>query len=73
LHYLESNRDARNIWPGGDPPYIDDPLYMSIAEELRSAQDDEINAKPEGDPWEVIVPTELVYLQKDSNLPHFTS
>jgi hypothetical protein len=68
MYFLENNGA---IWNGGDTPRLNDPLYMSIAEELRNQTDDLYGAKPEGDPWEVILPTSLVYLQKDGELPVF--
>jgi hypothetical protein len=66
LHYLESNGE---IWNGGEPPVLNDDLFISIVDELKSQQDAGPVPVPEGDPWEVIVPTELVYLQSDSVLP----
>jgi hypothetical protein len=67
LYYLETGE----IWNGGDAPRIDDPLFISIHEELRNQTDDLGNATPEGDKWEVVLPTTLVYLQKDSDLPEY--
>ena len=68
MYFLENNGA---IWNGGDPPRLNDPLFISLAEELRDLTDDLQNATPEGDPWQVILPTTLVYLQKDSALPTF--
>ncbi|MFL5705971.1 MAG: hypothetical protein ACJ8AG_24565, partial [Ktedonobacteraceae bacterium] len=36
LHYLESNGE---IWNGGDPPVLNDPLFESIVDELKSQQE----------------------------------
>lgn len=74
LHYLETSRPDRPgvIWNGGDAPVLDDPLYKSIVNELRSQQDPYKDAIPEGEPWDVIIPTTLVYLQEDSELPGST-
>jgi len=69
-----------DIWNGGVPPTIDDPLYVSIIDELRS--DADLNDSADNVPtcstrpeppcivseWEVKVPTDLVYLQKGSDL-----
>jgi hypothetical protein len=61
----------------GNPPLIKkedgslNDLFISIAEELRNQTDDLAKATPEGDSWEVVLPTTLVYLQKDSDLPTF--
>jgi hypothetical protein len=46
-------------------------MFISLADELRGLTDDLVNATPEGDPWQVILPTTLVYLQKDSALPTY--
>ena len=68
MYFLENNGA---IWGGGEPPRLDDPLFISLADELREQTDDLANATPEGDPWPVILPTTLVYLQKDATLPTF--
>lgn len=68
LHYVETGV----IWNGGTPPHLDDPLFISIVEELKAATDDLDGAVPEGEPWPVKVPTTLVYLQQDATLPDFT-
>jgi hypothetical protein len=68
MYFLEHNGE---IWQGGDPPRLDDPLFISLADELRDQTDDLQNATPEGDPWEVVLPTTLVYLQQDSTLPTY--
>ena len=62
---------ADKIWQGGGVPTIDDPLYKSIADELRAQTDDLAGATAEGDPWEFTVPTTLVWLQPDGTLPTF--
>jgi hypothetical protein len=69
LYFLERGL----VWGGADAPRINDPLFMSIAEELKNQTDDLDNAIPEGDPWDVILPTTLVYLQDDSKLPDYES
>ena len=69
LYYIQT---GGQIWNGGSSPVLNDPLYVSIVDELKSQQDSFGDAVPEGDPWDVIVPTSLVYLQADSILPDFT-
>ena len=59
------------VWNGGDTPRLKDPMFKSIAEELRNQTDDLAGAIPEGDPWEVVLPTTLVNLQQDGELPVF--
>lgn len=68
LHYLCTGKP----WEGGEVPAIDTKLYLSIYGELKDQQDDLTGAAPEGDSWEVVVPTSLVYLQDStSELPTF--
>ena len=67
LYYLATGA----IWQGGDAPKLNDPLFISIHEELKNQIDDLASATPEGDPCDVILPTTLVYLQKESDLPTF--
>lgn len=69
MYFLEHNGV---IWSGGDAPRLNDGLFISLADELRNQTDDLSKAIPEGDAWEVVLPTTLVYLQKDSELPSFS-
>lgn len=80
LHYLATNE----IWNGGAPPTLDDPLFVSLVDELRSDTgadlDGELKAcsRSSGMPcqvneWTVKLPTTLVYLQEDAKLPDFTT
>lgn len=66
LHYLSSGE----IWQGQDLPGIDDPLYLSIIDEIQEAEDNTYGVEI-GDPWEVTVPTNLVMLTSTipSSLP----
>ncbi|MES1240951.1 MAG: hypothetical protein ABUT39_04970 [Acidobacteriota bacterium] len=79
LHYLSSNE----IWNGGSPPTIDDPLYISIIDELKSDAGADLDGVLPAcsldsgypclaDEWEIKLPTTLVYLQPDNKLPDFT-
>lgn len=61
------------IWNGSHVPQIGDPLYVSIIQELQEQQDAKPGGVPEGEPWEVRLPTTLVILQKDAMLPDFTT
>jgi hypothetical protein len=49
------------LWGGGPAPMPGDPLYLSIAEEVRALQRPPDDGKP-GEHWEVRLPTTLVYL-----------
>jgi hypothetical protein len=62
----------KKVWGGGDRPTLDDPLYRSVAQEMKNRTDDLAGATPEGEPWEFTIPTTLVWLQPDSTLPSFT-
>lgn len=80
LHYMQTNE----IWNGGEPPTLDDPLYISIVDELKSDAGGDIDEEdlPQCSPnseypclvdeWEVKLPTTLVYLQEDAKLPDFS-
>jgi hypothetical protein len=67
LFFLSS---GGRIWNGGEPPTIDDPLYVSIAAELADATE---GRTAYGEPWDVTIPTTLVYLKSDSTLPDWTT
>ncbi|MFN4362473.1 hypothetical protein [Chryseobacterium hispalense] len=49
------------IWNGGEIPVIDDELFLSLVDEMRSPQ-----ATKEGEPWREKIPTSLTILQADS-------
>ncbi len=59
LHYVKTGQ----IWNGGDPPTIDDDLYLSIVQEIKEAEEDAGGVQM-GDPWTVKIPTNLVMLQQ---------
>lgn len=49
------------IWNGGEVPVIDDELFLSLVDEMRSPK-----ATKEGEPWREKIPTSLTILQADS-------
>jgi hypothetical protein len=54
------------IWEGNDPPLIDDDLYVPIVDEISTnlgKLDAGVAYPPDSEPWEVVVPTDLVVLQ----------
>ena len=57
MYYLET----KEVWSGGEPPIISDPLYEAIAFDLSQE-----GPTPVGDSWETRVPSSLNILQKDS-------
>ncbi len=76
LFYLKTNR----IWLGGTPPTLDDPLFISIIDEIKADTETELGEDLPvcdidsgypclADEWDVLVPTNLVYLQEDAVLP----
>ena len=60
LNYLRTGK----VWDGGTAPIADDPLFMSVADELKNQTDDS-GGEADGEPWEVVVPTTQIYLQQD--------
>lgn len=67
VHYLETGE----LWNGGPPPDISDPLYVSIISEIQEATGAPGNETPVGDPWEVRLPTTLVRLRPNDDLPEW--
>lgn len=66
LYYLHTGE----IWNGGEPPVLDNPLYVSLVEEIAESQDTSLADAPVyGDPWIYSLPTTLVKLQSDATLP----
>jgi hypothetical protein len=65
-HYLETGE----VWNGdGDPPPITSPLYVSIVTEIQERTDAPGDELPMGEPWETHVPTPLVIVRRESDLP----
>ena len=58
-----------DIWAGGPLPTISSDLYLPIADELAERLDRPGDEVPEGDPWEVTLPTSLVSLRTEEGLP----
>ncbi|AYN00625.1 hypothetical protein [Chryseobacterium sp. 3008163] len=56
-HFLATGQ----IWNGGEVPVIDDLMFLSIVDEMRSAL-----GKKQGEPWREKIPTALTILQADS-------
>ena len=67
-HYLDTGK----VWDGqGDPPEITNPLYVSIIDEIKErtgASQGEISV---GEPWEIRVPTNLLYVRENDDLPEW--
>lgn len=58
-------------WNGGKLPTITDELYLPFVEEHKAQLGAPGNEVPVGDPWPVIVPTNLVYLKDSAQLPRW--
>lgn len=61
--------DTGQIWDGGDLPDITSPLYVSIIEEIRERDKARGLEIPQGDPWDVHLPTTLTILRDKAGLP----
>lgn len=72
--YFQQTEDLpleERIWNGGEPPTLEDPLFISISEEIKAASDLTENALPVGNAWQIKLPTTLVWLQEESGLPNY--
>lgn len=58
-------------WNGGPLPSISSPLYLPIADEIAERLDRPGDETPQGEPWTVRVPTNLVHLRADDRLPRW--
>lgn len=58
-------------WDGGPLPPISSPLYLPIADEIAERLDRPGDEIPEGEPWLVRIPTTLVHLRADDQLPRW--
>ncbi|PVH67258.1 hypothetical protein DL98DRAFT_662706 [Cadophora sp. DSE1049] len=56
-------------WNGGPLPPITSDVYVPIADELAERAGRPQGETPQGDTWEVVLPTTLVKLRGDDNLP----
>lgn len=63
LHYLCT---GGQIWSGEDVPAPNDPLYVSIIDEIMEAEGYFDGPLIEGEPWLSKVPTSLVYLENQN-------
>jgi hypothetical protein len=64
-HFLNTGE----IWEGGDPPEASSPLYVSIIDEIRERDKAPGSEMPQGDPWDVRLPTTLLLLRDNAKLP----
>ena len=65
-HFLETGK----LWGGeGEPPDINNPMYVSIIDEIRERTGAPRGEVPVGEPWDTRVPTSLVLVRAESDLP----
>lgn len=65
-HYLDTGK----LWDGqGEPPEITSPLYVSIVDEIKERTGASQGEIPVGDPWDIRVPTNLLYVRANDDLP----
>ncbi|MET0894141.1 MAG: hypothetical protein ABWY01_11335, partial [Pseudoxanthomonas sp.] len=68
-HFLQTGK----LWGGeGEPPRIHNPLYVSIIDEIRERTGAPRGEIPVGEPWDNRVPTALVLVRPESDLPKWT-
>ena len=67
FHYLETGA----IWNGGPPPDISGSMYVSMVKEIQEAPGAPDNEVPVGAPWLVRVPTTLVRIRPNNDLPEW--
>ncbi len=67
LHYLETGE----IWNGGPPAEVNSPLYVPIVKEIQEAEGAPGEEVPQGEPWLVRLPTTLVRLRPNDDLPEW--
>ena len=65
VHYLETGE----IWNGGPPPDISSSLYVPIIQEIQEATGAPGSEVAQGDPWEVRLPTTLVRIRPNDDMP----
>lgn len=57
------------IWEGGELPNIADVNYLPITEEIKESTGAPGTEVPQGEPWEIKLPTQLVKLRTDGKRP----
>lgn len=59
------------IWRGSDLPSLTDPTWLPITEEIKERSGAPGKETPQGEPWDVKLPTNLVRLRADGKLPRW--
>jgi hypothetical protein len=71
--HVEHFRRTGQIWSGGDAPAVGDPEYVSVAAEIQTSTGAPGLEEPVGQPWEIVLPTALVKVRDDDQLPVWES
>jgi hypothetical protein len=64
-HFMSTGKP----WQGGEMAGVNSKSYLPIVEEIRAQTGAPGHEVPEGDPWDVTLPTTLVYLRPQPTLP----
>jgi hypothetical protein len=59
------------LWGGAELPNLTDATYLPITEEIKELSGASGKEVPQGDPWDVKLPTNLVRLRADGKLPRW--
>ncbi|MFT3764737.1 MAG: hypothetical protein QM820_04360 [Minicystis sp.] len=59
------------VWGGGELPHVTDPTYLAITEEIKERTGAPGEEMPDGDSWEIRIPTNLIKLRADGKLPRW--
>ncbi|ANN31992.1 hypothetical protein A9498_10055 [Bacillus thuringiensis serovar coreanensis] len=65
IHFMETGE----IWNGGELPDINSPLYVPLLQEIKEQEHVQGEEKPYGLPWKIKLPTTLVFLRENNELP----
>ncbi|EGE77182.2 hypothetical protein BDDG_00119 [Blastomyces dermatitidis ATCC 18188] len=60
------------LWNGGPLPAISSKLFLPIADEIAERAQKPGQEIPQGEPWKLCIPTQLVKLRQDDKLPKWT-
>ncbi|KKZ58596.1 hypothetical protein EMCG_05492 [[Emmonsia] crescens] len=67
-HFLQFGE----LWNGGPLPAISSKLFLPIADEIAERAQKPGQEIPQGEPWKLRIPTQLVKLRQDDKLPKWT-
>jgi hypothetical protein len=69
---LDHFMSTGDTWSGGELPSVTSELYLPIVEEIGDQLGAPGTETPQGEPWDVHVPTTLIYLKNNDGLPEWT-